>query len=289
MKHRFLAGMGLAATLLTGCATGPERPEAAPSTASLAPHDSLLGTLWVQSAAEYAALCEQAYAAATTRLDEALADPTWTAATEQGGRDLADLPPAIVVDVDETVLDNAPYQARLIAEGGSYDAATWASWVEEAQAEPVPGALAFLQAAAERGVTVFYLTNRAAGLEAATRENLAALGFPLADGVDVLLLEGERPDWTSAKTARRAHVAQDHRVLFLCGDDLNDFTSGYKIGDPAQRRALVTEHAGRFGREWILLPNPVYGSWEASLYARDYALDPAERRERMHRHLRLKR
>lgn len=242
--------------------------------------DTLYGTAWVQTAGEYAALCRQAYAVAAWSLEAALEDPTWTAATEQANQDVSDLPPAIIVDVDETVLDNSPYQARLILEGARYDEASWADWVERAEAEPVPGAVAFLQAAAARGVTVFYVTNRAAEGKAATERKLRAAGFPFAEGRDVLLLKGEN-GWSSDKQPRRELIARDFRIVLLCGDDLNDFVNGARTGDPGPRQALVARYAGWFGEKWIVLPNPVYGSWEASLFGRDYGLDPLERRARI--------
>lgn len=271
-----------AIVLLAGCqSTEPTGGANTPQ-----PHDALMGTLWVQTSGEYRALCEQAYSASRAFLETAVADTNWSAAIEQAGRDVSQLPPAIIVDVDETVLDNSPYQARLIQTGGSFDPETWAEWCELAEAEAVPGSRTFLQAAAGLGVTIFYITNRDAPSESATRVNLQALGFPLEEGRDTVLLNGEQPEWNSSKIARRALVAEDFRILFIAGDDLNDFVPGFKTGDPAQRQADVAQYADRFGREWILLPNPQYGSWEASLYQRDYSLDAQAKRVRMHDHLR---
>jgi acid phosphatase len=270
---------------LAGCQS-TESPVDANDASVLEPHDALMGTLWVQTSGEYWALCEQAYGASQAFLENALADTSWSAAAEQVGRDVSELPPAIIVDVDETVLDNSPYQARLIETGGSYDEKTWAAWCALAEAEAVPGSLNFLQAADALGVTVFYITNRAAPNEVATRKNLKSLGFPLDDSRDTLLLNEEQPNWNSSKIARRALVAENYRILFIAGDDLNDFVTGFKTGDPLQRKATVAQYSDRFGREWILLPNPQYGSWEASLYGRDYSLGDGERRRQMHQHLR---
>ena len=282
---QFIASALIAAAAivsLSGCQSG-ERPDGA---SALPPHDALLGTLWVQTSGEYVALCEQAYGASGAFLEAALADTSWSAAVEQAGRDVSQLPPAVIVDVDETVLDNSPYQVRLIQTGGSFDPETWAAWCELAEAEAVPGSVGFLQAADALGVTVFYVTNRDAPSEVATRDNLEALGFPLNGDRDTVLLNGEQPDWNSSKIARRALVAEDYRILFIAGDDLNDFVTGFKTGDPAQRKMDVARYADRFGKEWILLPNPQYGSWEASLYQRDYSLSETEKRTRMHDRLR---
>lgn len=240
------------AVLVAGCASTPT-----------AANPMLHAVAWLQTAAEYRAAAAQGYAAASRSLDFALADSSWTAALEQQGA-YGRLPPAVVLDVDETVLDNSPYQVRLIADRESFDDESWGRWVREARADPVPGALAFTRAAERAGVTVFYVTNRDAPLEEATRRNLARHGFPLEQGIDVLLLRGERPSWGSDKGSRRAAVAERFRILLLIGDDLNDFASG-ALSDRAARRVLVDRHRERWGERWIVLPNPMYGSWERSL------------------------
>lgn len=242
---------------------------------------ALLAVTWVQHSAEYRALCRQTFNAARPLLEIARNDRDWTAALEQSAQsDFRDLPWAIVVDVDETVLDNSPYAARRIVGGESYSSASWSQWVEEAQASPLPGAVEFLASAARIGVTVFYVTNRRHDAEARTRQNLARLGFPLADteSVDVVLTFEEQPDWGSDKGTRRAHVAKSFRILMLFGDDLGDFMSGVRPSlDPAthdaaslrrhgesldDERALRTDDlAAWFGTRWFMLPNPTYGSW----------------------------
>src|SRR5699024_4039422 len=110
-------------------------------------------------------------------LPEALADPAWDALAAEDrpeGSDPRGLPPAVVLDIDETVLDNSPYQARLIRDNARYDDVTWAEWVREEAARPLPGALAFTRAAAARGITVIYLSNRDHALDEATLANLRA-------------------------------------------------------------------------------------------------------------------
>lgn len=288
IPSRFIRSLRLtlAATALAAALSGCRSVQHPDADTAPAPNDGLMGTLWVQTSGEYWAMCAQAYSASAAFLETALSDTSWSAALEQAGRDVSNLPPAIIVDVDETVLDNSPYQARLIQTGGSFNPQTWAEWCELAEAIAVPGSLEFLQAAAARGVTIFYITNRDAASEAATRENLKALGFPLDESRDTILLNKEKPEWTSDKIVRRALVADAFRILFIAGDDLNDFVPGFKTGDPAQRKVDVAQYVDRFGKEWILLPNPQYGSWEASLYQRDYSLSAEEKRARMQTHLR---
>jgi len=254
------------AALVYGCAT----------TAPALPN--LDATLWVQTAAEYEAVSRSVYESAIRSLPSALNDATRTAALEQQGS-FADLPPAVIVDVDETVLDNSPYQARLLIEGQDYDSASWASWVDEASAEAVPGALGFATAATNLGITVFYLTNRLSSQEEATRRNLESLGFPVREDMDVILTRGERPEWTGAKISRRQVVAGTHRVLMMVGDDLNDFldVGGLTVSERSEVTALYADY---WGNRWWMLPGPTYGSWERALWEADYDLDAAERIER---------
>lgn len=223
-------------------------------------HPTLQATLWVQNAAEYDALTLQAYQTAERLLPTALADQQWSASLEQLNDDYTQRPPAVVLDIDETVLDNSPFQARMIGANSGYNPIAWEQWVLEARADAVPGALAFTQKAAELGITVFYLSNREANTEQATRDNLQALGFPITDKVDAVLLKGEQPSWTSAKTERRSLLADQYRILMLFGDDLNDFLPAKKKTTSA-RDALVRLHSEKFGTTWFQVPNPIYGSW----------------------------
>ncbi|HVJ28629.1 MAG TPA: HAD family acid phosphatase [Vicinamibacterales bacterium] len=248
-----------------GCAARSTAP-AATAAATTATHENLNAVLWMQTAVEFEASAVQAYRLALLQLDTALADPRWTAAIEQQG-DASSLPPAVIVDVDETVLDNSYYQARLIRDNRVFANDTWDLWVAEGRATAVPGALDFSQAAAKKGVTVFYVTNRMAKLEGATRQNLATLGFPLSDAVDTVLARGERPEWAaSEKGPRRAFIAGNYRILMLIGDDLGDFVVN-AAGTPAERQSRTAAQSDWWGRRWIMIPNPTYGSWERAVVA----------------------
>lgn len=250
----------------------------------------LNSTLWMQTAVEYSGSARQAYAAAEIMMQRALSDSSWTASLEQaetGSETYRTKPPAVVLDVDETVLDNGPYQARLILDDEAYDSESWKSWVREAQADPVPGALSFTQTAVQKGVRVIYLTNRDADVEDATRENLTALGFPVNDAPDAVLTQGEKEGWAS-KTARREWVAERYRILLLVGDNFGDFTSDADTTLSA-RRQRSQELQEYWGTRWIVLPNPQYGSWEGALYDFNYGLSPLRLLERKHEDLDPKR
>src|SRR5690606_12643535 len=141
----------------SGSAAGPlPAPVPVAEPAGPPPNDNLNATAWLQTAVEYRLIAAQTYRAALAQLDRALQTPDWDALTRDD-RDTpaTGLPPAVIVDIDETVLDNSPYQARLVRDGRDYDDPSWDAWVHERQAKPVPGALEFAQAAAARGVTVF--------------------------------------------------------------------------------------------------------------------------------------
>lgn len=266
MKNNVSFLLGLA--VVSGCAAHTQnRPAtaAAPVASTMAsPHHNLNAVIWMQTAVEYEASALQAYRLAQLQLDAALADPAWTAAIEQKG-DASKLPPAVVLDIDETVLDNSYYQARMIRDNTAFADATWDPWVQEARATAIPGAREFTQYAAQKGVTVFYVTNRTTNLEAATRRNLTAEQFPLSTTTDTVLVRGERPEWSSSgKSERRAHVARDYRILMLVGDDLGDFVVD-PTGTPQERRTRTELYDGWWGRRWIMLPNPTYGSWERAV------------------------
>jgi acid phosphatase len=249
------------------------------STKPILDNPTTSATLWMQNAAEYKAITTMVYQSAGSELNTALNVRSWTASLEQENALYKDLPPAVILDVDETVLDNAPFQARLIKQNKSYTPERWNDWVREEKADAIAGALAFTKEAVNKGITVFYLTNRDASVEEATYDNLEKLGFPLKENIDVLLTKNERPDWTSAKDNRRQYLAKNYRILMLFGDNLNDFLPADDITNE-QRKQLFEKHRQRFGTQWFVLPNPVYGSWEEALYDFDSSLSPSEIEEK---------
>ena len=264
-----IAAISVMAILSNGCAStgSPARVASTPGTSTSAAtnirdtHEGLNNVLWVQTAAEFWALTTASYNGAHALLERALMEKTWTAALEQtAGYD--NLPPAVILDLDETVLDNSPAQAQVALERTVYQQDMWNAWVEKMAAVAIPGAQSFIAYAEQRGVRVFFITNRAVSEQAATLKNLAALGIAASN--ETILSPGEN-GWTSDKTPRRAEIARSHRVLLLVGDDMNDFVATTNL-TPPQRVALAKQHADRWGRSWILLPNPTYGSWERALY-----------------------
>ena len=237
--------------------------------AAVAPNDNLNAVLWVQRAAEYDAVSQTVYRGAADKLDGALKEPNWDALvpTERGNV-ATGLPPAVVMDVDETVLDNSPYQARLVRDGASYDEVTWDLWVAEKKAKPLPGVVDFAKAAAAKGVTILYISNRAAHLKDATIANLKAVGMPVKDDSVFLglgtFVEGCEQNG-SEKNCRRKLAGQKYRVLMQFGDQLGDFVE-IVANTPKDRDGLYGEYEDWFGERWFMLPNPTYGSWEPAVF-----------------------
>ncbi|WP_372906452.1 5'-nucleotidase, lipoprotein e(P4) family [Rhodohalobacter sp.] len=228
-------------------------------------NNTLYSTLWIQTAAEYEALTYQAYNTAESLLPVALEDSSWTASLEQEDP-YFDKPPAIILDLDETAIDNSFYEARGILDQTGYDAVTWNNWVREAEAEAIKGALELTNDANDLGIAVFYITNRDAEVQPYTEQNLLELGFPVEEGS--VMSNGGQPDWTSAKINRRKVVTENYRVLMLFGDDLNDFVPAREISID-ERKALAEQYSDHWGVKWFVLPNPNYGSWERALYTGD--------------------
>jgi len=256
-------------------------PAAAPAPSAAAPappaSDLLNAVLWTQRSVEFKATALGAFALARIRLDQALADRNWTAAPREQTGPYQSLPPAVVLDVDESILDNSGYQAWMTLKDTSFDAKTWTAFVNTVSSVPIPGAVEFAQYAVSKGVTVFYVSNRTIEEEPATKRNLEKFGFPMGSGVDTMLTTRKQPDWGSAKGTRRAFIARTHRILLNIGDNFGDFVDEYR-GSEADRLKVMEQNKDRWGREWIMIANPTYGSFESAPFNHDFKLSPAERR-----------
>jgi acid phosphatase len=239
--------------------------------------DLLNAVLWMQRSVEFKATALTAFALARIRLDQALADPSWTGAPKEQTGAYQSLPPAIILDIDETILDNSGYQAWMTLKSTTFDPKTWNAYVKTVTSLPIPGALEFARYADAKGVKVFYISNRTAEEEPATRKNLEKFGFPMGGTTDTMLMTRKQPDWGSAKGIRRAHVARSYRVLLNIGDNFGDFLDEAR-GNEAERLKALEEHKERWGREWIMIANPAYGSFESAPFNHDFKLSESERR-----------
>jgi 5'-nucleotidase (lipoprotein e(P4) family) len=231
-------------------------------TAAVNPQEHALdANLYMQTAAEYHAVCLQTYSLATERLRQKLA------ATR-----LAGAPPAVVMDLDETVLDNSAFQSFLDRDRLNYSDALWGVWERDFPKEAglIPGAKAFIETAEQLGVTVVYISNRDEKLRDSTIAALRQNGLSL-EGIDNRLL---LKTTTSDKTERRKIVEGRFNVLIYLGDNLRDFSEEFKASqlapnDDAGQKKAIAERADRvrrsnyhWGNDWFILPNPVYGEWQ---------------------------
>ena len=263
----------LIAVLLAALSGGGVRAQETPPA-----NDLLLATLWTQRAVEYRANALTVYSLARIRLDEALADRSWTAAPAEQKGDFQTLPPAVVLDVDETLLDNSKYQVWMMRTNQSFSTKSWNQFCAAQISAAIPGAVEFTKYADSKGVKVFYVTNRGAETEKDTRENMAKLGFPLGGDVDTFLMQGEKPDWTGAKSTRRAAIARDYRVLLNVGDNLGDFDDRYRSSE-AERVKAFEAGMPYWGKQWLMLPNPTYGSFDTAPYGHDFKKPRDEQRK----------
>ncbi len=240
-------------------------------------NDLINATLWTQTAVEFKASSMAAFKLAEIMLDRALANKDWTAALEQGDN-YQNKPPAVILDVDETVLDNTEYEAWLIKAKKNYSSKTWGPFVDSAQSDPIPGSKEFINYAKSKGVEIFYVSNRKAPGEEGTRKNLKALGYPINEKIDTVLLRGENDKWGSEKGTRRAYVAQDYRIVMLLGDNLGDFVDA-KSATLAERNEILAKYKDNWSSKWITIANPMYGSWEGAAFGFNWKASDAEKRK----------
>ena len=222
------------------------------------------GKVWAlayqQRAAEYKALCFQAYNIARLRLDEAM--------KHKGKKPLA-----VVTDIDETLLDNSPYDAERAINNQPFDLKAWKQWTAKGIADTVPGAPSFFKYAASKGVAVFYITNRDEDERDGTIKNLKLYKLPYADDTHVIFKQGG-----SSKEDRRKQVSAKYNIVLLCGDNLPDFDALYDNKPSETNRDEATEKSKKqFGSKYIIIPNPSYGDFENALFKFDYKLTEAQK------------
>jgi 5'-nucleotidase (lipoprotein e(P4) family) len=220
----------------------------------------MLPVLWQQTAAEYRALCYQAFNLATLRINEI------------PKKELKKGNLAIVTDVDETIVDNSFGEAQLILDHESHSSATWKEWTNLHAAPALPGAVEFLKATYAKGISIFYISNRETDEIASTIENLKALSLPCADTAHMLFMTN-----TSSKESRRQKVMEHYKIVMLLGDNLNDFASFFEKRSISERLNETDKIREDWGDNFIVLPNSTYGEWENALYGYRKGLTTAQK------------
>ena len=247
--------------LITASCTAPQRISISNVTnnSNLVTDGKIYTTAYQQRAAEYRALCYQAFNIAHQRIDEIVLTQI-------------EKPKVIITDIDETILDNSPYEAHQTLQGKGYESDSWYEWSGMIKADTVPGSLSFLKYASSKGIEIFYVTNRGERERNFTLKNLQKFNFPNADSAHLFPLQN-----TSSKEGRRQNIAANHTIIMLMGDNLGDFSSLFDKKSSEERNQNVNTVAEEFGSRFIILPNPVYGDWENSLYNYNYSLTEAQR------------
>lgn len=273
-QNHFIAVLVICSVTLSATLSNAQQPAAAPQ----ADNEYQVGaTLYVQKAAEFRALSYQAFNLARWQLDADL--------DKRNVKKLPKVerkkPRAIVVDIDETVLDNSPAQAAGIKAGIAFNQKDWYAWGEMRKAKAIPGAVEFLNYAVSKGVKIFYVSNRDRDPQLqATIDNLKSVGFNDVSTENVLLrVRDDKGNNISTKTPRRDFVSQKYRIVMLMGDNLDDFSDVFERKSIADRFAETDKAKTEWGKRWIVFPNAMYGTWENAIY--DYGrLTDAQKSEK---------
>ena len=224
-----------------------------------------MGLLWMRTSAEYRALAYQGYNVAMNAVKMAVTDPSHQRK-----------PLAIVLDADETVVDNTKLMGESIVNGnGRFDAPWWRQAVHQGKSQAMPGAVEFLNKVHKQGVEIFYVSNRYAPVNLdVTIQNFKELGFPSVDKDHVLLFEKD-----SDKQPRFDMIAKKYYVVVYMGDNAGDFPIGTKGKTLAERNAIIDAHKEDFGTTFVVFPNPAYGSWVSALAKGYQNLSPEEQKQ----------
>ncbi|MCQ2398033.1 MAG: hypothetical protein MJ052_01870 [Sphaerochaetaceae bacterium] len=252
-------------------------------------YENLKGATAWQMSAEAQGLMLQAFEVAKNKLDDAIAKNGGT------GDGLA-----IITDVDDTLVDGAHYTTDMML-GGKRDNVHFARFLMTDACNVLPGALDFLNYAKENGVEIFYVTNRSEKGYKSTDEGyqnkngydenwdsltddlgismydislkqLKYLEFPYADEEHLIVNKPVKSSPKSKESARQSIIAKGFQIAMLLGDDINDFTDDFeKEAVTRAKQATDAPYKDKWGTEWIILPNAVYGSWYNAIAEKNYS------------------
>ena len=205
----------------------------------------IMSVLWYQKSSEMKAIYYQCFNWAKLRVEmDILNNPSG-------------MKKAVVVDIDETMLDNSPFEGNCINTGNGYSNESWSNWTSMIKAKALPGAVGFSKYAESKGVEVFYISNRSIDEFDVTLKNLQKENFAFADSSHLLLKTN-----TSSKKVRRNMVKENFEIILLIGDNMGDFSEIFEDRSNNYGFDIIEENKTMFGEKFIVLPNPMYGSWE---------------------------
>lgn len=276
--------ISIAATVgLTRLLAEPATPSAARGGFTMA--DRIGANVWLQTAAEYQACCQTIYTAAEFKLEADL-------------QNLKPRPerPAVVMDLDETVLDNSAFETYLYKNQLEYSDKRWAAYEEHFPQDVtlIPGAKHFILRAERLGVGVVFISNRSEEYRGVTAGLLRRLlGSDPTQPVNCLYLRAAGGN--ADKSSRREAAAARFNVLMYFGDNLRDFSELFqaqklpadastqdRLAAMAARKSLVEQADCHWGVDWFVIPNPVYGEWEKLIGADPLAImHPTSMNERL--------
>ena len=208
----------------------------------------VLAVIWFQSTPEVKAHYYQGFNLAKERVAEY-------------NKNKGDKPLAVVVDIDETMIDNSLFQGKCVVDGVGYTTDRWAQWTALKKAKDLPGAVNFSHFCDSLGVEVFYVSNRKVTEKENTMRNLDSLGFAFVRDQNFLLKET-----SSGKEERRLKISENYEIILLIGDNLNDFSDVFESRGDDWGVGIVEKYKNEFGKRYIILPNPMYGDWEKNIY-----------------------
>ena len=246
-------------SIFGSCTVAPRITMNMPADDQAIVNGKIFSTAYQQKAAEYRGLCYQAYNIARMRVDEFAQQKT-------------EKPKAIMTDIDETVLNNSPYQAHQLLIGKDYDDVSWKEWTDKGIADTIPGAVHFYQYAASKGIAIFYVSGRNDNERVATLRNLQRYNLPNADNEHLLLVTN-----SSSKEPRRDLIKKNYTIMLYIGDNANDLSVLFEKKYPEDRMKLADDYSMEFGKRFIMLPNAAYGDWESAIYHYNYKLTPAQK------------
>lgn len=218
----------------------------------------LMAVLWQKTSAEYRALCYQAYNIARINLQKDMKLKT-------------EKKRAIIVDMDETIIDNTPYNAVRVIREQDYPREFY-EWIDSAKAKVIAGAMDFLNYADSRDYEIFYITNRRMESYDITLKQLQQTNFPQADSLHLLV-----KNKTSNKKFRRQLVAENYHIALFIGDNCDDFSDDFYRKSIDQRKTAVDNLKNKFGTKFIILPNPIHGAWKKAIYDYQHGLTDEEK------------